>query len=97
MVIENKYKNWKDIPWNKIKLEIYNLQYKIYCHAKKNNIVMTRFIQPINLISKLRLLLGRSRMSGDVHVRFWTKGVRLVTVPRLEHRCILEVQKLPRV
>ena len=38
MVIENKYENWKDIPWNKIKLEIYNLQYKIYCHAKKNNI-----------------------------------------------------------
>ena len=22
-------------------------------------------------------------MNGDVHVRFWTRGVRLVTVPRL--------------
>lgn len=42
MVIENKYENWKDIPWNKIRLEIYNLQYKIYCHAKKNHIGMLR-------------------------------------------------------
>ena len=25
----------------------------------------------------------RSRMKGDFHVRFWTRGVRLVTVPRL--------------
>ena len=45
MIIENKYENWKDIPWNKIKLEIYNLQYKIYCHAKKNNIGLIRHCQ----------------------------------------------------
>jgi len=45
MVIKNNYINWKDIPWNKIKLEIYNLQYKIYCHAKKNNIGMLRHYQ----------------------------------------------------
>ena len=45
MVIENKYENWKDIPWNKIKLEIYNLQYKIYCHAKKDNIGLIRYCQ----------------------------------------------------
>ena len=45
MIIENKYENWKDIPWNKIKLEIYNLQYKIYCHTKKNNISLIRHCQ----------------------------------------------------
>ena len=45
MVIENKYENWKDIPWNKIKLEIYNLQYKIYCHAKKDSIGSVRHCQ----------------------------------------------------
>ena len=45
MVIENKYENWKDIPWNKIKLEIYNLQYKIYCHSKKDNIGLVRHCQ----------------------------------------------------
>ena len=60
-------------------------------------IVMIKFIQPINLISKLRLLLGRSRVSGDAHARFWTRGVRLATVPRLEHHRILELQKVPRV
>ena len=45
MIIENRYENWKDIPWNKIRLEIYNLQYKIYCHAKKNHIGMLRHCQ----------------------------------------------------
>lgn len=45
MIIENRYQNWKDIPWSKIKLEIYNLQYKIYCHAKKNNIGLIRHLQ----------------------------------------------------
>ena len=99
MVIENKYENWKDIPWNKIRLEIYNLQYKIYCHAKKKSYwyAPTLFIQPINLISKLRLLLGMSRVSGDAHAWFLTRGVRLATVPRLEHQCILERKVVPRV
>lgn len=36
-------------------------------------------------------------MSREVHVRFWTRGVRLVTVPRLEHQCILERKVVPRV
>jgi len=30
-------------------------------------------------------------MSRDAQVRFWTRGVRLVTVPRLGHYRILEL------
>jgi RNA-directed DNA polymerase len=45
MISQSKYENWKNIPWNKIKLEIYNLQYKIYCHAKKHNIGLVRHCQ----------------------------------------------------
>lgn len=44
-MIKSKYKNWKDIPWNKIHFEVYNLQYKIYCHAKKNEINLVRHCQ----------------------------------------------------
>lgn len=71
----------------------------LVCSGIVNVILLSRmrFIQPINLISKLRLLLGRSRVSGDAHARFWTRGVRLVTVPRLEHYRILELQVVPRV
>jgi hypothetical protein len=35
MITKNKYKNWKEILWNNIQLKVYNLQHKIYCHAKK--------------------------------------------------------------
>lgn len=37
MLSKNKYKNWADVPWNEIQIKIYNLQYQIYCHAKKKN------------------------------------------------------------
>jgi len=45
MITKNKYKNWKEIPWNNIQLEIYNLQHKIYCHAKNNQISLVRNCQ----------------------------------------------------
>jgi len=45
MVSKNKYKEWKNIPWNKIQLKIYNLQYQIYCHAKNNQIGLVRHCQ----------------------------------------------------
>lgn len=59
--------------------------------------VTTWFIHPACLFRKLRLLFGRSRMNGDVHVRFWIRGVKLVTVLRLKHYRILELKKAPRV
>ena len=45
MLFENKYNNWKCIPWSTIHVKIYNLQYQIYCHAKKNEINLVRYYQ----------------------------------------------------
>lgn len=58
--------------------------------------LLTQLNKFLFLLCKLRVLTGRSRMNGDVHVRFWTRGVRLVTVPRLDHYRILELKKVPR-
>lgn len=40
-----KYKSWETIPWNNIQTFIYDLQYKIYCHAKTNEIGLVRHYQ----------------------------------------------------
>jgi len=45
IITKNNYKNWKKIPWNSVQLEVYNLQYKIYCHAKNNRIGLVRNCQ----------------------------------------------------
>ena len=33
-----KYKSWNKIPWDLIQTDIFNLQYKIFKHAKRNDI-----------------------------------------------------------
>ena len=33
-----KYKSWNKIPWGLIQTEIFNLQYKIFRHAKQDEI-----------------------------------------------------------
>jgi N-terminal domain of reverse transcriptase len=48
MITKNKYKNWTDIRWKKVQFEVYNLQYKIYCCAKKNNISFVRHYQKLS-------------------------------------------------
>jgi len=40
-----KYKNWSTIPWNNIQTFLYDLQYKIYCHTKTNEIGLVRHYQ----------------------------------------------------
>lgn len=74
MVIENRYENWKDIPWNKIRLEIYNLQYKIFCHAKKNHIGMLRHCQR-HLVKSLEAKLLAVRLVTQDNRRKATAGV----------------------
>jgi hypothetical protein len=32
------YKELTEIPWDNVQLFVYDLQNKIYCHAKKNEI-----------------------------------------------------------
>ena len=33
-----KYKSWNKIPWGLIQTDIFNLQYKIFKHAKRNDL-----------------------------------------------------------
>lgn len=33
-----KYKKWEKIPWNSIQIYVYDLQNKIFYHAKKDEI-----------------------------------------------------------
>ena len=40
-----KRMEWNKIPWNEISLHIYDLQYKIYCHAKENRSDLVRHYQ----------------------------------------------------
>jgi hypothetical protein len=40
-----KYKKWKEIPWKKIQLFVYDLQFKIYCHAKDCKFGLVRHYQ----------------------------------------------------
>jgi RNA-directed DNA polymerase len=60
-VIIKYKKNWKDIPWNEMQLELYNLQYKIYCYAKKNNIGLVRKSQR-ELVNRLENKLVAVRL-----------------------------------
>ena len=55
------YDNWKKIPWNLIHLKVYDLQYKIYHHARNEEIGLVRHYQ--NKLVKLqeaRLLAVRT-------------------------------------
>ena len=38
-------KDWKEIPWKEIHLNLYNLQYKIYRCTKENKINLMRKTQ----------------------------------------------------
>jgi len=40
-----KYKSWNKIPWGFIQTDILNLQYKIFKHAKRNDIGKVLFYQ----------------------------------------------------
>ena len=76
MVIENKYENWKDIPWNKIKLEIYNLQYKIYCHAKKDNIGLSLSVEKTRIGHFMENKLGTTEPNSLDFLSFTFRNVK---------------------
>lgn len=40
-----KYKSWNKIPWGLIQTDMFNLQYKIFKHAKRNDIGKVLFYQ----------------------------------------------------
>lgn len=81
------YKEWKEIPWDKVQLFIYNLQNKIYCHAKMNKIGLVRHCQS-KLIKSMeaRLLAVRSVSQGSRRKVTVTAGVDKIAKLNLEQR-----------
>lgn len=85
MLSQNKYENWKTIPWNKVQLLIYNLQKKIYCHAKKNEIGLVRHYQKRLVKFEESKLLAVRMVSQDNRGKV-TAGVDEVAKLGIEER-----------
>lgn len=60
-----KYKEWNTIPWNNIQNLLYDLQSKIYNHAKNNEIGLTRYYQHKLIRSEEARLLAVRKISQD--------------------------------
>jgi len=49
---------WKNIDWKTVHINVYDLQYKIFCSAKKGNINLVRHYQRILVKSPYAKLLA---------------------------------------
>lgn len=56
---------WKDVNWASIQLYIYNLQYNIFCCAKKDNVNLLRYYQRILVKSDQAKLLAVRLVTQD--------------------------------
>lgn len=45
MNLIKKHKNWNFIKWSEIQIDVSNLQFKIFEHAKSGNINQVRYFQ----------------------------------------------------
>lgn len=60
-----KYKSWNKIPWGLIQADIFNLQYKIFKHAKRNDIGKILFYQKKLVKSEHAKLLAVRMITQD--------------------------------
>jgi len=60
-----KYKSWNKIPWGIIQTEVFNLQYKIFRHAKQNEIGKVLFYQKKLVKSEHAKLLAVRMVTQD--------------------------------
>jgi len=60
-----KYKSWNKIPWGLIQTDIFNLQYKIFKHAKRNDIGKILFYQKKLVNSEHAKLLAVRMVTQD--------------------------------
>ena len=65
MNVIKKYKSWNKIPWGLIQTDIYNLQYKIFNHAKRNNRNKVLFYQKKLVNSEHAKLLAVRMVTQD--------------------------------
>lgn len=64
-MVSYRNKNWKEIPWKSLQLYVYNLQYKIFCCAKKNNVNLLRYYQKVLVKSGEAKLLAVRQVTQD--------------------------------
>jgi len=72
------YKEWEKIPWDKVQSFVYNLQNKIYCHAKKDEIGLVRHCQSKLVKSMEAKLLAVRLISQDNRGKVRTGDVRFI-------------------
>jgi RNA-directed DNA polymerase len=61
-MVKNK---WKNINWKTVHIKVYDLQYQIFCSAKKNNINLVRYYQRILVKSQQAKLLAVRQVTQD--------------------------------
>jgi RNA-directed DNA polymerase len=70
---------WNTLPWKSIQRNVFKLQTRIYRAACRDDVyidIVTIRKQPERLVAKVRMTratLLRSRMNGNVHVRFCSR------------------------
>jgi len=65
MNLIKKYKNWNSIKWDKIQIDVSNLQFKIFEHAKSGNINQVRYFQRKLVRSEQAKLLAVRTVTQD--------------------------------
>jgi len=61
----NENIKWKDVNWKSIQLYIYDLQYKIFCCTRKNNINLLRHYQRLLVKSDEARFLAVRQVTQD--------------------------------
>ena len=56
---------WKNIDWKSVHISVYDLQYKIFCSAKKDNVNLVRYYQRILVNSNFAKLLAVRSVTQD--------------------------------
>jgi len=87
-----RYKNWNEIPWKSIEIFVYDLQKKIYYHAKKTQIGLMRHYQHKLVKSKESRYLSVRQVSQDNRGKV-SAGIDEISKLTPEQRLIL-AQKL---
>jgi len=65
MNLIKKYENWNSIKWSDIQIDVFNLQFKIYEHAKSGNMNQMRYSQRKLVRSKHAKLLAVRIVTQD--------------------------------
>ena len=61
-MVKNK---WKNIDWKSVHIKVYDLQYQIFCSAKKGDINLVRYYQRMLVKSNYAKLLAVRSVTQD--------------------------------